>query len=84
MLLNVKAHLVKDSGWQNSEISSCLKKIKENFQNAKIIKVEFVLKRIFQVKNGEIYLMQVLFNDLKLSVIEYKKVEIETIESRLY
>ena len=80
MLLNVKAHLVKDSGWQNSEISSCLKKIKENFQNAKIIKVEFVLKRIFQVKNGEIYLMQVLFNDLKLSVIEYKKVENETIE----
>ena len=80
MLLNVKAHLVKDSGWQNSEISSCLKKIKENFQNAKIIKVEFVLKRIFKVKNGEIYLMQVLFNDLKFSMIEHKKPEYETIE----
>ena len=78
MLLNVKTHLVKDSGWQNIEISACLKKIKENFKNAKTVKVEFVLKRIFKVKNGEIYLMQVLFNDLQLSIIEQKKLEFET------
>ena len=81
ILLNVKAHLVKDSGCQNSEISSCLKKIKENFKNSKTINVEFILKRIFQIKNEEIYLMQILFSDLKLSIIQQKKIEIESIES---
>ena len=79
LLLNVKAHLVRDSGWPNTEISSCLKKIKDNFKNSKLMKVEFILKRIYKVKNGEIYLMQVLFNELKLSIIEQKKIEFETI-----
>ena len=79
LLLNVKTHLVKDSGWGNSEISSCLKKIKDNFKNSKNMKVEFVLKRIYKIKNGEIYLMQIIFNELKLSIIEQKKIEIETI-----
>ncbi len=82
ILLNVKAHLVKDSGCQHSEITSILKKIKENFKNSKMIKVEFVLKRIYKIKNDEIYLMQILFSDLKLSIIQQKKLDIDSLESR--
>ena len=81
MLLNVKAHLVKDSGCQHNEITSILKKIKENFKNSKIIKVEFVLKKIYKIKNDEIYLMQILFTDLKLSIIQQKKLEIDSLGS---
>ena len=82
MLLNVKAHLVKDSGCQQNEITAILKKIKENFKNSKTLKVEFVLKRIYKIKSDEIYLMQVLFSDLKLSLIQQKKLEIESLDSQ--
>ena len=80
-LLNVKTHLIKEGGFQTREINSCLKKIKENLKNSKIIKVEFILKRIFKLKNEEIFLMQIIFSDLKLSIIQQKNNENESIES---
>ena len=79
MILNIKALLVRDSGWPNNEISSCLKKIKDNFKNAKTIKVEFILKKIFKIKNGEIYLMQILFNELKNINSNQKKINNEVV-----
>ena len=76
---NIKVHLVRDSGCQNSEISQILKKIRENFKSLKIIKVTFNFKKKFQIKGDEIYLLQIVFEDLKLKILNEKK-KLETID----
>ena len=76
---NIKTHLVRDSGCQNSEITIILRKIRENFKSLKIIKVCFNFKKRFQIKGDEIYLIQVIFEDFKIKKINDKK-ELETIE----
>ncbi len=76
---NIKVHLVRDSGCQNSEISQILKKIRDNFKSLKIIKVTFNFKKKFQIKGDEIYLIQIIFEDLKMKILNEKK-ELETIE----
>ena len=76
---NIKVHLVRDSGCQNSEISQILKKIRENFKSLKIIKVTFNFKKRFQIKGDEIYLIQIVFEDLKIKILNEKK-KLETLE----
>ncbi len=75
-ITNLKTHLIRDSGCQNSEISQIIKKIRDNFKSLKIINVCFNFKKKIQIKGDEIYLLQIIFEDLKLKLLNDKK-EIE-------
>ena len=73
---NLKTHLIRDSGIQNSEIIQIIKTIRENFKSLKEIKVCFNFKKRIQIKGDEIYLLQIIFEDLKIKILNDKK-EIE-------
>ncbi len=70
---NIKLFFVRDSVWTNAEILQNIKKIKENFKNLKKLRVIFNFKKKFLIKGDEIYLIQVIFEDIVIKNIAVNK-----------
>jgi hypothetical protein len=79
LLSNIKSQLIKDSGFQNSEIPGILKKIRDNFKS-KIIKIELNIKKTFDINSEELLLINIIFSDLIFYDSEQKKVSPENDE----
>ena len=79
LLSNIKTQLIKDSGFQNSEIPGILKKIRDNFKT-KIIKIELNIKKTFDINSEELLLINIIFSDLVFYDSEQKKVSPENNE----
>jgi len=65
ILKNVKNHLIKDGIVQNKEINEIIKKIKKIF-TSKIVKITMNVKKFFKVNDDKIYLINFIFEDMKL------------------
>ena len=79
LLTNFKTQLIKDSGFQNNEISVILKKIRDNFKS-KILKIELNIKKKFEINSEELFLINIIFSDLIFLDSEPKKELPDTIE----
>ena len=70
---NIKLFLVRDSVWSNPEIIQNIKKIRENFKNLKKLRVIFNFKKKFATKGDEVYLIQIIFEDIQIKNITANK-----------
>ena len=71
---NIKLFLVRDSVWSNPEIIQNIKKIRENFKNLKKLRVIFNFKKKFATKGDEVYLIQIIFEDIQIKNITTNKI----------
>ena len=79
----IKNHLIRDSGLQNSEIQTLLKKIRGNLKNNKFMKIEIIHKKTFKSKNNNIYLLSINLVDIQINSTTIKKqIQIEDDEKK--